>query len=126
MAQTNKSLGVIIAVAVLGVAHVWAFTGSQETVAAAPGIQVSPDGVYNPVTAGEELPEGFRQLLPRDAILPIYNPTFVEANEVLWPADTQVIAVEFDGDARAYPVSFLNGREMVIDDVGDIPIVVTW
>ncbi len=126
MALTNRPLGVVAAVVLLGVAHVWAFTGSESTVAAVPGVQVSPDGVYNPVTAGEQLPEGFRQLLPRDAILPVYEPEFVGAEDVFWPLETQVIAVEFDGDARAYPVSFLNGREMVIDDVGDVPIVVTW
>ncbi len=37
-----------------------------------------------------------------------------------------MIGVEVDGHARAYPVSLLNSREMVVDRVGGVPILVTW
>ena len=43
-----------------------------------------------------------------------------------WRDDTLVIGIEQDGDAEAYPVSFLNGREMVIDSIAGIPVLVTW
>ncbi len=43
---------------------------------------ISPDQVYNPVTAGEPIPAGFRQLLARDQIAPIYNPDFTTPNEI--------------------------------------------
>ncbi len=96
------------------------------TSARASGVRVDPAGVYNPVLAGEPLPDGFRQVLPRDAILPVYEPVFVSAVDSGWSGDAEVIGVEIGGEARAYPVSFLNGREMVIDEIADVPIVVTW
>ena len=89
-------------------------------------MRVGPTQAYNPVTAGERLPDGFRQLLPRDAIAPIYDPQFVDSSAVRWPASTQVIGVSADDEAKAYPVSFLSGREMVIDELAGDPILVTW
>ena len=88
--------------------------------------RVDPGGVYDPVVAGERLPDGFRQLLPRDGIPPVYEPTFVEASATSWPDSTHVIGVALGDGAKAYPVSFLNGRELVVDQLDDIPIVVTW
>lgn len=87
-----------------------------------------PNGteLYDPVRAGEPLPEGFRQLIPRDGIRPVYDPAFVAASASGWPDDTLVIGVAIDGDARAYPVRFLNRREMVIDRIAGIPVLVTW
>ncbi len=84
------------------------------------------DGVYDPVRAGEPTPDGYRQLLPRDAIRPVYNPTFKDAASTDWADDALVIGVELDGEAKAYPVSFLNRREMVIDWIGGTPILVSW
>ena len=86
----------------------------------------NPGSLYNPVHAGEELPDGFRNVLSRDAILPIYDPQFVSASEVRWDDRSLVIGLEIDGDARVYPVSFLNRREIVNDHVGKTPVLVTW
>lgn len=105
----------------LAVLTIWAFAPSDANTAAA-----APGDVYNPVIAGEQLPDGFRQVLPRDAIMPIYDPQFVPAASIDWPGDTLVIGVAADGEAKAYPVSFLNGREMVVDSIAGIPILVTW
>ena len=85
-----------------------------------------PGGIYDPVRAGEPTPAGFRQLLPRDAIHPVYNPTFRSAESTEWSAGTLVIGLELNGEAKAYPVSFLNFREMVIDWIGGSPVLVTW
>ena len=82
--------------------------------------------LYNPVRSGEPTPKGFRALLPRDAILPIYHPEFVPAADVDWHDKYLVIGLAIDGDARAYPVSFLNRREIVNDHVGKTPVLVTW
>ncbi|MCH7845864.1 MAG: DUF3179 domain-containing protein [Acidobacteria bacterium] len=90
------------------------------------GALADPGATYDPVRAGEETPQGFRQLLARDRIAPIYDPTFVSASASEWPDDALVIGVELDGEAKAYPVSHLNSREMVIDSVAGIPILVTW
>ena len=72
------------------------------------------------------VPAGFRQLLERDAIPPIYDPVFVSAEATTWTDDVLVVGVVINGDARAYPVGYLNRREMVIDTVGDVPVLVTW
>ena len=81
---------------------------------------------YDPRSAGEELPRGFRQVLPRDAIRPIYSPRFVPAAASDWRDDVMVIGVAMDGEAKAYPVSLLNRREIVNDQLGQLPILVTW
>lgn len=86
----------------------------------------APNEAYDPVRAGEELPEGYRQLLARDQIAPIYNPTFTAPVEVDWPSDMLVIGVAGSSAAKAYPVTHLNQREMVIDSLEGIPILVTW
>lgn len=90
------------------------------------GALADPDQTYDPVRAGEPTPPGYRQLLARDRIAPVYNPTFVSAATSDWPDHTQVIGLAIDGEARAYPVGFLNGREMVIDRLAGIPVLVTW
>ena len=84
------------------------------------------DGIYDPVRAGEQTPGGFRQLLPRDAIFPVYSPVFRSAESTEWQAETLVIGVEVNGEAKAYPVNFLNRREMVNDWIGGSPVLVTW
>jgi len=117
--------GVALVVGLVAVS-VWAFTGSNEAVINMAGERVSPSAAYNPVAAGEDLPDGFRQLLPRDAINPIYEPSFVNAASVTWPPDAQVIGIVSGDEAKAYPVSFLNSREMVIDQLDGIPLLVSW
>lgn len=86
----------------------------------------APTDVYDPVEAGEALPAGYRQVLARDAIAPIYEPRFTSAGDAEYPEEALVLGVEIDGEARAYPISVLNFREMVIDRVADTPILATW
>ncbi len=91
------------------------------------GPLADPGTTYDPVAAGEPLPPGFRQLLPRDGILPVYDPQFIEdSTNQAWDDDTLVIGLAIDGEAKAYPVSFLNRREMVVDSIAGIPVLVTW
>ncbi|NOH10948.1 MAG: DUF3179 domain-containing protein [Chloroflexi bacterium] len=67
-------------------------------------------------------------LLPRDAIPAIDNPRFLSASEAdeEYAPEELVMGVEFNGDARAYSVSFLSGHEIVNDTVGGRKISVTW
>lgn len=81
---------------------------------------------YDPVEAGEELPRGFRQIVPRDQIEPVYEPIFTNGGSVDWPDDSLVIGVEGVKETKAYPVTHLNSREMVLDDIEGIPILVSW
>ncbi len=84
-----------------------------------------PD-LYDPTSAGEPLPDDYRESLPRDAINPVYDPVFVKPGEIDWPLDELVIGVDLNGEQRAYPVGFLSFREIVIDDHRGIPTMVTW
>ncbi len=68
----------------------------------------------------------FVQLLPRDAIRPIYEPGFIPPDEADLREEELVIGVSINGDSRAYPISILRRREMVNDAVGGRPILVTW
>ena len=68
----------------------------------------------------------WEQRLQRDDIRPIYEPTFVAASEANYQDDELVIGVALNGEAKAYPIGPLNGREMVNDTLGGIPILVTW
>jgi hypothetical protein len=66
--------------------------------------------------------------VPRDGIPSIDEPKFTNiggADE--WLADTEpVVALEIDGDARAYPLGILTRHEIANDEVGGVPVVVTF
>ena len=126
-------LVVVVFLAVVAGACAPASTGVEEAGVAS----FHPDGwkgviefpgadLYDPVKAGEILPSGFRSVLRRDAIAPVYVPNFVTRNEIDWPDDELVIGVELNGEARAYPVGFLTRREIVVDMHRGIPTFVTW
>jgi len=71
-------------------------------------------------------PRQFRQLLPQDAIRPIYDPVIVGPGEANLDAADLVIGVSIAGESRAYPIRPLRFREMVNDRLGGAPILVTW
>ncbi|MFK7804194.1 MAG: DUF3179 domain-containing protein [Anaerolineae bacterium] len=65
---------------------------------------------------------------PRDGIPSIDDPVFIspaEASDWL-EGQEPVIAVEVNGDARAYPLQILTWHEIVNDTVGGRPIIVTF
>jgi Protein of unknown function (DUF3179) len=68
------------------------------------------------------------QVLPKDAIPSIDDPRFVTAREATdWLAGREpVVSVEVNGDSRAYPVQILTRHEIVNDEVGDVPVAVTY
>ncbi len=89
-------------------------------------VQIDPSEVYDPVRAGEQVPPGYRQLLDRDQILPVYDPIFTSGSLVDWPAEMLVIGISGEETAKAYPVTHLNQREMVIDSLEGTPLLVSW
>ena len=99
-----------------------ALAAAVSTVAAA---QVPPASSYDPIQAGE-VPPGYYQSVPRGAIRAVYQPEFVAADRVRWQDSALVLGIAHQGVAKAYPVSFLNFREMVNDVIGDWPILVSW
>ena len=64
---------------------------------------------------------------PPDGMPPIDAPTFLTVDEVDWLQPTEpVIALEIDGDARAYPIQILMWHEIVNDEVGGAPVTVAY
>jgi hypothetical protein len=113
----------------LGIALLLAGCGTRTT--APPTTQAFPTSEFpvaeTPERKATEMPEyTWSQLLSRDAIRPIYEPEFVPADQAGYADDELVMGVAIDGEAKAYPVGLLNSREMVNDELGGTPVLVTW
>jgi len=64
---------------------------------------------------------------PRDGIPSIDNPKFVPLSEIDDIAPTEpVIGLEVNGVARAYPLRVLTWHEIVNDQIGGLPVAVTY
>lgn len=65
---------------------------------------------------------------PPDGIPPIDNSQFESVESAsTWLADqSPVIALEINGDARAYPLAILIWHEIANDVVGDVPVAITF
>lgn len=75
----------------------------------------------------EELLVGIPLSDPRDAIPPIDNPQFEAVSESNWIQDPEPgVLIEIEGDARFYPLSVMTRHEIVNDEVGGIPVAVTY
>ena len=82
------------------------------------------DGLPEPLVPLTELRSGGP---PPDGIPPIDDPKFVPVASVDFLAENEpVMAVDVDGDARAYPVQILIWHEIVNDTVGGVPLAVTY
>lgn len=89
------------------------------------GQLADPDSVPD-AFAEHGVPDGCEVQRGRDSLLPIYDPKFADPDSVdLEPAEL-VIGIGLNGEARAYPVEALNKREMVLDRIGDTPVLVSW
>jgi len=64
---------------------------------------------------------------PPDGIPSIDNPVFQNAAAVDWlsPAEA-VLALEVDGEARAYPIQVLTWHELVNDTIAGIPVTISY
>ena len=67
-------------------------------------------------------------LLGFDAIAAITDPSFAPAeNAEGWmDRDELVVGLSINGEHRAYPIKVLSRHEIVNDDVGGVPVAVTW
>ncbi|MCH7585203.1 MAG: DUF3179 domain-containing protein [Acidobacteria bacterium] len=76
----------------------------------------------------EELRIGIFASDPRDAIAPIDNPQFesVTAGAEWLDGRAPGVFVRYDGGARFYPLAILTLHEIVNDQIGDVPIAVTY
>lgn len=63
----------------------------------------------------------------RDCIPSIEKPKFVAASEAdFLVANELIMAVEFNGEKRAYPARIMDYHEIVNDTIGGQPVAVTW
>ncbi len=75
----------------------------------------------------DELLVGIPASDPRDLIPPIDDPVFELAEESTWVADREPGAfVAIEGDARFYPLSVMTRHEIVNDEIGSVPVAVTY
>ncbi len=77
---------------------------------------------------GETLNLDIITILGKDGIPAILNPQFVsgaEAAEQMVDSE-RVLGVSINGDHRAYPLNQLSRHEIVNDEVGGVPVAVTW
>ena len=83
-----------------------------------------PDGAPTPLVDFDEIRSGGP---PPDGIPPIDEPQFLPVADVDFLADNEpVLALEIDGDARAYPVQIMTWHEIVNDTVGGVPVAVSY
>jgi len=73
-----------------------------------------------------ELPDDFRELLPRGRIASVDHPSFVSASEAEISDDAWVLGVEIDGEAKAYSLNLLNHHEIINDRFGETPVAAVW
>ena len=66
--------------------------------------------------------------VPRDGIPPLDDPKFQAVGDAdLWLEDVQpVVALEINGEARAYPLAILTWHEIANDTLGGVPVAVTF
>ena len=100
-----------------------AVTDSDEA-AGGPSITVmETDGVLHTIPL-EKIRSGGP---PKDGIPSIDDPIFVAAAGANFVADSDiVIGLELNGEAKAYPLSILVWHEIVNDEVGGVPVAVTY
>ena len=86
---------------------------------------VAPNGIAQP---GETVNLEIITILGKDGIPAILDPQFVsgaEAAEQMVDSE-RVLGVSINGDHRAYPLNQLSRHEIVNDEVGGVPVAVTW
>jgi uncharacterized protein DUF3179 len=76
--------------------------------------------------AAEDLPKGYRQILPRGRITAIDAPRFVPAAKARIPGHAWVLGVVVEGQARAYSLNLLNRHEIVNDRAGGTSFAAVW
>ncbi len=66
------------------------------------------------------------RLIGLDGIRPVYEPRFVAAADAPLEDEELIIGISIEGEAKAYPITVLRFREMVNDELGGLPILVSW
>ena len=63
----------------------------------------------------------------RTAFVPLDNPVFLGAEEADYLVDDDlVLGLDYDGEARAYPLQMIRYHHIVNDTVGGRPLLITY
>ncbi len=102
-----------------------AVSGSpREDVPSALRDNIDQPGLPAPLVDASELVSGGP---PPDGIPSLDQPTFIDPADADWlAADEPVLALELDGEHRAYPVQIMIWHEIVNDEVAGTPVAVTY
>jgi hypothetical protein len=114
------AVGLVTVAATLGILSAIPILNRDDTELKPIPPQVQPSPLVNPddINYGGVPPEG---------IPSIDEPRFQPAARAGWLSDREpVISLEVAGDARAYPLTILTWHEIVNDDVGGVPVAVTY
>ncbi|MDP3937449.1 MAG: DUF3179 domain-containing protein [Deltaproteobacteria bacterium] len=63
---------------------------------------------------------------PRDGIPALLHARFVPASQSQLQPDDRVLGIAIGGRAKAYPLRILNWHEVVNDEIGGLPVVITY
>jgi len=90
-----------------------------------------PSALRDPFGSGHPEPlvdlDEIRGVVPPDAIPALEDPAFEPAAEAAWLAPVEpVLALEINGDARAYPLRIMTWHELVNGTVGGVPVTVSY
>ncbi len=97
--------------------------GADATPTPKPEVAGSSSAELVPFNVGDD---EYERYTSRDAIAPVYEPTFVVASAARLAPDELVLGVEINGDAHAYPELLLIARGIVNDTIGGTPVLVSW
>ena len=101
----------------------------------APDFSPSTDGAVTPRLSD---PSGFTTRPPRTrnqgdspvrltGFVPLDNPVFIEPSAATFLADDElVLGLEWNGEARAYPVRMMVYHHVVNDEVSGSPVLITY
>jgi hypothetical protein len=65
---------------------------------------------------------------PRDGIPALFDPRYFTADEAdkLLVPDEKVLGLTLGGVSRAYPIRIMSWHELVNDEIGGVPYLVSW
>ncbi len=124
VSMAGTGIAVIVVVAIIS--NTQFFSSGDENVIIT---QISDDGIMT--TNGQKHIIPLEKIKsggpPKDGIPSIDTPEFTEASQEYHVSDSDtVLGLEINGDVRAYPLSILVWHEIVNDNVGGVPVAVTY
>lgn len=65
---------------------------------------------------------------PKDGIPALFSPKYLTAREAdkLLKPDERVLGLNLNGISRAYPIRIMSWHELVNDEIGEVPYLISW